>query len=102
MAVQVLDEEDVRRVVREELRLPAFVHQRNVERTLGLPGRDYLVAARASAFPSVKERRLVIARTDDVLRWIDRRLAPRGAKPAIDADAETVSLARVGARRLAR
>ena len=51
-------------------------------------------------FPSAKERRLVIARTADVVAWLDRRIMHRAGTPANDASIETLSLARVGARRV--
>lgn len=97
--IEVLAEDDVRRIAREESQRPVFVHQRNVETVIGLPRRDYLAAAKRKAFATAKERRLVIARTSDVVRWFELRLAHRDVKPANDADAESIALARVGARR---
>jgi hypothetical protein len=86
----------IRAVVLEVAR-PIYVSQRTVERVVGVPRRDFLRLARDGAFPSTKEKRLVVARTVDVLRYIETRLTLR-ARPAnvtkIDA------LGRVGARRV--
>jgi hypothetical protein len=100
MALQVLDEADVRRIAREEASRPALVHQRSVETVCGVPRRDYLSAAHRGHFPSTKERRLIIARTADVLAYFELRLRTTGAPVANDADPEAVAFARVGARRV--
>jgi hypothetical protein len=100
MAIRILDEGDVRRIVHDEAR-PLFVHQRSAERVLGLPGRDFLRGAHAGHFAWTKERRLIIAKTSDVVAWLERRLAYRDTKPANDEDVETIAFARVGARRVA-
>lgn len=100
MATIILDEADVRRIAREEAVRPACVHQRSCELVIGLPRRDYLRAAHAGLFPWTKEGRLLIARTADVLGWLERRLVHRDVKPANDSTTETIALSRVGARRV--
>ena len=90
-------EDFVRRVAREEAR-PLFVSQRTCERVLGIAPRDFLHHAREHAFVSTKERRLVIAKTDDVAAWLDARLA-RAKQPSNVTPIDT-ALARVGARRV--
>lgn len=98
--MQILDEQDVRRIAQEEAQRPMFINQRTVETVIGLPRRDYLRAAHTGHFAYAKERRLIIARTADVLAWLERRLVHRDVKPANDASAETIALSRVGARRV--
>lgn len=100
MATLILDEADVRRIARDELQRPIYVTQRTVEAITSLPRRDYLRLSRAGAWPSTTERRLVIARTSDVIDYVERRLACRGGSAANDADAETIALGLVGARRV--
>jgi hypothetical protein len=92
----------IRAIARAESVRPAFVNQRNVETVVGLPRRDYLRLGRAGAFPTTKERRLVIARTVDVLAAFELRLQGREQPVANDADAEAIALAKVGARRVSR
>jgi hypothetical protein len=77
------------------------VHQRNVEAVIGLPRRDYLDAAHSRKFPSTKERRLIVARTVDVLAYFEQRIALRERAAANDADPEAIAFAKVGARRVA-
>jgi len=101
MPMQILDEDDMRRIAREEAQRPPFVHQRNCECILGLPRCEYLIAARGKKFPSAKERRLVLARTSDVIAWLELRLQTSRGQASNDSDAETVTLSRVGARRVA-
>ncbi|MFO0742366.1 MAG: hypothetical protein U0270_41210 [Labilithrix sp.] len=101
MALQILDEADVRRIARDEAKRPVFTHQRRVEGDLGIPPKEYLTAAHAGMFLWTKERRLIIARTADVIAWLERRITHRNVKPANDADGETIALGRVGARRVA-
>lgn len=100
MSLEILDESDVRRVVREELARPPLVHQRTVESVIGVPRRDYLSAASRKAFPVTKERRLVIAKTVDVLAYFELRLRTSTAAPANDEDPEGLAFARAGARRV--
>jgi hypothetical protein len=58
----------VRRVAREEATRPEFVSQRTVLAVVGaIEPRDYLRMAREGRFPSRKERRLVVAKTQDVV-----------------------------------
>lgn len=84
-----------------QLGAPLFVTQRTVEIVIGIPPRDYLRAARSKSFASTKERRLIIARTSDVVAWLELRLrTTAGAAPANDADPESIALARVRARRV--
>jgi hypothetical protein len=101
---QILDEDDVRRIAREERARPELVHQRTVESVVGLPPRDFLSAAHAGRFPFTKERRLILARTVDVLAYFEERLQRRPPAVAVanDASAEDRALARVGARRVVR
>lgn len=87
----------------DELQRPQLVHQRTVEAVVGLPRRDFLRLARAGAFPSTHERRLVIARAADVIAAFERRM-PRIECRVADETAKTgesAALARVGARRIA-
>ena len=81
--------------------LPTFVTQRNVEAVIGYPKRDYLRDARDGLFPSTKQRRLIVARTEDVIAFFEARMRTARALPANDATPETKALARVGARRVA-
>jgi hypothetical protein len=81
---------------------PAFVHQRNVEAVVGVPRRQFLQDAKARQFPTTKQRRLVFARTADVVAFYELRLRVQASPVANDADAEAIALARVGARRVAR
>jgi hypothetical protein len=98
--IEMLDADDVRKIVREELARPVYVSQRTVEAVAGLPRRDFLRLARAGAFPSTRERRLVLARTEDVLAYVALKLAT-GKAPAANDDAEAIAFSRVGARRVA-
>ncbi len=102
MVAQILEEEDVRRIVRDEAAPPTFVHQRIVERITGIPGKQYMRDARNKAFASTKERRLVLARTLDVIAYYEQRIALREHRPSNDHDAEAIAFERVGARRVAR
>jgi hypothetical protein len=102
VSLRVLDEADVTRIVRAELARPELVHQRNVETVIGLPRHDYLRLARAKAWPSTHEKRLVVSRTKDVVAYYESRISLREQKPVNDADPEAVALARVGARRIAQ
>ena len=78
-----------------------YVNQRTVEAIVGLPRRDYLREAAAGSFPTTKVRRLVTARTEDVIAFFEGRMRTARALPANDATPETKALARVGARRVA-
>lgn len=102
--MSVIDEkaldERIRRIAREEAMRPAFVHQRNVEAVIGLPRRDFLRLARAAAFPATKERRVVLARTADVLAYVEERIPRRPPARVLPTDDEATALARVGARRV--
>jgi hypothetical protein len=92
---------EIRRIAREERARPDFVHQRNVETVVGLPRRDYLRMSRANAWHSHKHRRLVIARTSDVIAYLETHIGLREYAPANVVDIESATLARVGARRIA-
>ena len=103
MSVAILDEADVRRIVREEQTRPEYVTQRSVEAVVGLARREFTRLARAGEIPTHKERRLIIARTADVIAWIEMRLRVASAPAAnLNADPETIALARVGARRVSQ
>ena len=95
-------ERRMREIARAESARPEFVHQRIVERVVGIPGRQYLRDARDRRFATAKERRLVIARTADVLEYYGTRIATARPTPSNDANVETIAFARVGARRVAR
>ena len=91
---------EMRAIVHAEAERPEFVSQRTCERWLSIPSRDFLRAARAGAFLVAKtHRRLLLARTVDVVEWIERHRVARDAAndPADDLDA---ALASVGARRV--
>ncbi len=92
---------EIRRIAREERARPDFVHQKSVEAVVGLPRRDFLRLSRAKAWASTKNRRLVIARTADVIAYLETHVALRECMPANVVDIETATLARVGARRIA-
>jgi hypothetical protein len=92
----------VRHIVRAELERPALVHQRDVERIVGIPGRQFLRDAHEGRFPSTKERRLILARTADVVAYYAERIAAAQAPSLNEFDAETIEFARVGARRVAQ
>jgi hypothetical protein len=81
----------------ERLARPTFVSQRTVLAVVGLPARDFLRGARAGAFASSKARRLILARTDDVVAYVDAHHVEPHVAPANDFDA---ALARIGARRV--
>jgi hypothetical protein len=78
---------------------PLFVSQRNCLAVVGLEPRDYLHHARGGAFPTTKERRLVVAKMADVVAWLEARIE-RSTRPANVTPIEG-ALARVGARRVA-
>jgi hypothetical protein len=93
---------DVRAIARDEAGLPSHVSQRTVERWTSLPSRDYLAAAREAAFPSSKIKRLVVAKTVDVVAWIESKHRPL-ASSSIESDEDAAldeALASVGARRV--
>ena len=100
MKLDVHTDDDVRRLAREVLAeaRPAFVSQRTVMAVVGVPPRDYMRLAREGAFPVVKEKRIVLAKTADVVALFEGRLTKRAA-PANDADELDAALARVGGRR---
>jgi hypothetical protein len=79
---------------------PIFVHQRSVERVLGLPGEEYLEAARAGEFETWRRKRLTFARTSDVASYLESFPSAKSAVASPANDAEAVALARVGARRV--
>jgi hypothetical protein len=81
-----------------DLQRPELVHQRNVEAVVGLPRRDYLRLARELAFPSTRERRLVVAKTKDVLEAFERRMR----LPAANDGTPEFAHSRSGLRRVAR
>jgi hypothetical protein len=84
----------------EELARPEYVHQRSVERVVGVPSSAFLAAARAGAFASSKRQRLVYARRVDVVAWLEASARPSAANDVATPD-EARALARVGARRIA-
>ena len=94
-------DERIRRVVCEALDRPAptFVHQRSVEAICGVPRRAYLDLARSGAFPATKSGRLVLARTADVVAYVEAML-PRQRDAAHADDAEAAAFAKVHARRV--
>jgi hypothetical protein len=80
---------------------PEFVHQRIVQEVTGMPGTDYLDYARAGDFPTWKVRRLVYAKSADVIAFIEAHPArPNRSNDMSTAEAD--GLARVGARRVMR
>ena len=48
----------------------------------------------------MKERRLIVARTADVSAWLELRMRTAHGAASNDADAESIALSRVGARRV--
>ena len=101
VVAQILEEEDVRRIAREEAKRPVYVTQRNVEQVIGVPRRTFLRDAKAKRFHAVKEQRLVRARTEEALSYYELALTVR-AVPVANDDAEAAAFGRVGARRVAR
>jgi hypothetical protein len=94
----------MRKVAHEEAR-PILVNQRTVLAVVGLPAGAFLTAARAGAFQSSKLRRLVFAKTADVVAYVEAHpVTPRIKQVAVASgdDEEARLLARVGARRVAR
>lgn len=84
-----------------DLARPELVSQRTVLAVVGLPAVDYLEDARAGAFPSWKVRRLVMARTVDVVAYVQAHPAkPRSVASNDAGDAEASTFARFGARRV--
>lgn len=90
----------VREIVRAEIARPEYVSQRTVEAVVGLPRRDYLRLARAGEFSTMRERRLVVARTSDVIAYLERRLTIAAAKPANTEQSSRMAAA--GWRRVSR
>jgi hypothetical protein len=91
----------IREIASEVAARPEYVTQRNVKAVVGVEGREFLRLARDEAFPSTKDRRLVIARTVDVLEYYELRLRLARSTPAAnDANAEAIAFSRVGARRV--
>ncbi len=94
-------EERMREIVRQEAARPEFVHQRTVEAIVGIPRRQYLADARAKCFGSMKEGRLVVARTANVIAYYSARIQiAESQTPANAQDAEARDWGRVGARRV--
>ncbi len=81
----------------DALARPLLTTQRNVESVVGIDAREFLRVARAGAFASTKERRLVVARTADVVAHFESRMRLPTSQ---DADSEAHALARVGLRRV--
>ena len=92
----------IREIAEQVAARPVFVTQRNVESICGLPRRDYLRLARANAWPTTRERRLVVSRTTDVLAYVEQRIGLRERVPSNDCDAEAIQFSKVGARRVAK
>lgn len=105
VSLDALLREVVAAAVHEEaarLARPLYVTQRTSLAIVGLPPRDFLRLALEGRFPSTKEKRLVLARTEDVVRYVDAHR--REVRPANDYGEEQddldASLAKVGARRV--
>lgn len=85
----LVNEDALRELVAAEVHAvtarPALVHQRNVEHVVGLPGREFLRLARDGAFASTKEKRLVLAKTEDVLAFFESRMRERPTAPVAGA-----------------
>lgn len=77
---------------------PIFLTQETVREVIGVPPREYMRAAREGLFPSTKLRRKILARTADVIAFLEARLAKRAPLALVT---EATALARVGARRVA-
>jgi hypothetical protein len=104
--VSLFDEEALRRLIRaiarEEAARPEHVTQRTVLAVVGLPAIDFLEDARAGAFPSWKVRRLVFAKTVDVVAYLKSHpTKPRDVAAGNGKDAEAAIFAKYGARRVA-
>jgi hypothetical protein len=61
----------IRRVATQVTAHPTHVSQRTCTAVCGVPKEDFLEAARRGDFPSCKVRRLVLAKTADVVAWIE-------------------------------
>jgi len=93
-------EKRIREIMRGLLPRPELVHQRSVEAVVGVPRRQYLADARARCFGSMKEGRLVIARTECVVAYYQTRIRlAESQTPANAQDAEARDWSKVGARR---
>jgi hypothetical protein len=100
--IEVAAERAVMRLA-AELTRPELVSQRTVLAVVGLPAIDFLEDARAGRFASRKVRRLVFARTVDVLAWIERHpVAPSTAAAKVAGDEEARVFSKYGARRVGR
>jgi hypothetical protein len=88
----------------EALQRPLLVSQRSVAAVVGLPPGAYLEAARRGDFPSHKAQRLVMAKTGDVVAYVERHPHPARSAAANDAEpgasSESRTLARAGFRRV--
>jgi hypothetical protein len=87
----------------EELQRPSHVTQRSVLSLVGMPAGTFLEAARAGEFASYKVQRLVFAKLEDVLAYIEahpvrRSLSANDAEPT--ASSEAKMLGRAGFRRV--
>jgi hypothetical protein len=92
-------QELVRALVRDEVARPLLVNQRTVASIVGLDAREYLRLARAGAFPSTRERRLIVARTSDVVCVFESRMRTLAANDS-GAEASTFARSRSGLRRV--
>ncbi len=70
---------------------PAFVHQKTVEAVVGISRRRYAAWAREGRFESRRDGKLVLARTEDVVRAVEacgivrRDVKPENTLPAAPA-----------------
>jgi hypothetical protein len=55
---------------------PMYVTQRTVPSVLGMPRKTYLDHCRAGTWPSLKDRRLVYSKTEDVAAFVAAHPAP--------------------------
>jgi hypothetical protein len=78
-----------------ELARPLLCHQRNCEAIAGVPSREFLRLARDGAFPTAKEKRLVVAKTADVLAYFEMRMRAPSQAPAPNASSRSRSVRRI-------
>lgn len=96
LVVEHVDAAVHRRVA--EVKRPEFVQQRTVQDVTGMPAVDYLEHGRDGEFPTFKVRRLVFAKTSDVVAFIESHRTRSATSDGGNTEAKL--LARVGARRV--
>ncbi len=98
-SIEIIDEQRVRAISREEAARPELVTQRSVYSVTSMPARDYLAHIRAGDWPSYADRRLRYSRTLDVISYLEAHpVKPRVV--ANDVESAAFSRSRSGIRRV--